>query len=253
MSSAGSTVGSDELESLAHIMRPHLQVMAMHTPHPFPLLPKDIPDYLSEVPILFCTYLKPGFLHIVAFKFNIGKLESTTTSSELGSSSAYLLDSLPLGLACETQEDLMDRMRILVALFTLQRHVVRLCSGWNKRSWPQDLLDEEHQWIIDETGIVTPNPSFGVPSDHGEEASWWYESAGSMDAEDTDPSSDELEVSKVKVTEWLEKLVRNSGDPRKPRSTSEINTQAAGCLHSHSPSTPTADHTNRQVHSGTGT
>ncbi|THG92555.1 hypothetical protein EW026_g8382, partial [Hermanssonia centrifuga] len=159
MSGDGSTIGSDELESLTHIMRPHLQVMAMHAQHPLPLL-KDALDYVLEVPILFCTYLKRGFLHIIAFHF-----ETKSTVTDPGSSSAYLVDSLPLTLACDTQGDLMDRMRILVALFTLQRHIVRLCSGSSERSWPQDLLDEEQQWIIEETGVPTPSPSVGGSSD----------------------------------------------------------------------------------------
>ncbi len=212
MSGDGSTIGSDELESLTHIMRPHLQVMAMHAQHPLPLL-KDALDYVLEVPILFCTYLKRGFLHIIAFHF-----ETKSTVTDPGSSSAYLVDSLPLTLACDTQGDLMDRMRILVALFTLQRHIVRLCSGSSERSWPQDLLDEEQQWIIEETGVPTPSPSVGGSSDSSDGVNSWYESAGSTDAEDINPCTDELEVSKLKVTEWLEKLVEDSGDPREPQS-----------------------------------
>ncbi|THG92556.1 hypothetical protein EW026_g8381 [Hermanssonia centrifuga] len=196
MSVDGSTVGSDELESLEHIMKPHLEVMAMDAQYS-PPLPKDTPDYLSGIPVLFCTYLKRGFLHIVAFHFGM-------------EASPYLVDSLPLTLACETQDDLMDRMRILVALFTLQRHVVRLCSGWDEISWPQDLVDEAHQWIIEETGFATPNPSFGVPSDRGEEASWWYESAGSMDTENAGPCEDELEASEMKVKKWLGELIEDS-------------------------------------------
>ncbi|PSR74470.1 hypothetical protein PHLCEN_2v9817, partial [Hermanssonia centrifuga] len=90
-----------------------------------------------------------------------------------------------------------------------------------------DLLDEEQQWIIEETGVATPSPSVGGSSDSSGGVNSWYESAGSTDAEDTDPCTDELEVSKVKVTEWLGRLDEDSGDPREPQSTaveSELNT-----------------------------
>ncbi|KAF7796103.1 hypothetical protein EIP86_007274 [Pleurotus ostreatoroseus] len=131
------------------MMRPHLQVFDSYTQYK-----TFVPDNVAidPRPYLFCTYIKPGFLHLLTFRL--------TDQSDI---KAYLIDSLPLALECRGVEDMKNRLRAAMALFTLQKEIVRLCEIWGMISWPAEVLADEHEAIMEVTGICSPTPSETIP------------------------------------------------------------------------------------------
>ncbi|KAF7796104.1 hypothetical protein EIP86_007275 [Pleurotus ostreatoroseus] len=137
------------MKALKEIMRPHLLVFGSFAQYkPF------VPDTLivDPRPYLFCTYIKPGFLHILAF-----------CRAGRSSVKAYLVDSLPLALNCESHEDMKNRLRAAIALFTLQNEVVKISEAWGSICWPVDILADEHEAVVEVTGICSPTPSETIP------------------------------------------------------------------------------------------
>ncbi|KAF7792434.1 hypothetical protein EIP86_003471 [Pleurotus ostreatoroseus] len=149
----GYFVTEDEMCALSQAIEPHLRLFRLLKQYDNAIVPpySKTPD---TNPTLFCTYLKPGFLHIIAF--------ALTSKHNDARPSGYIMDSLPLTLTADTNVDLINRMRVVLALFTLQRRVVRICDTWNSICWPHDVLIEEHEAIVEVTGISTPTPSADV-------------------------------------------------------------------------------------------
>ncbi|KAF7797232.1 hypothetical protein EIP86_008424 [Pleurotus ostreatoroseus] len=195
----GKNVSQDEMNALTEIMRPHLNL--------FPLLQRYnviIPPYAPSIntsPTLYCTYLKKGFLHILAFA------RSDHDDSRI---SGYLIDSLPLSLSYNTQEDFIERMRVVLALFALQRQAVWICEGWNSICWPNKVLIEEHEIIVEVTGVATPSPSADLPPPDPK-----TDLEFDFGVEDN-PSYMKGEIAKSKkyVSEWLSKLDKPQDDVR---------------------------------------
>ncbi|KAF7797225.1 hypothetical protein EIP86_008417 [Pleurotus ostreatoroseus] len=179
---------------LTRAMEPHIKLFHLLRQYDGIIIPPHarIPDMH---PTLFCTYLKPGYLHILAFQ---------SRNDNEGAISAHVLDSLPLSLVAETDTDLIDRMRVVHALYTLQRQVVRVCEAWNSVCWPQKVQIEEHEAIVDVTGIGTPTPSDVRPSS---EEGHWLDLGIYVDSED-DVEYMEAAVAKSvqRVTGWLSGL-----------------------------------------------
>ena len=69
--------------------------------------------------MLFATYLKAGFVHILAF---LG--DGSGRLAEM-----HVVDTMAIALLVETREDLLDRLRLAMALFTVQGHVIRLLKN----------------------------------------------------------------------------------------------------------------------------
>ncbi|KAK7692924.1 hypothetical protein QCA50_004563 [Cerrena zonata] len=108
--------------------------------------PITIPSWM----VVFSLYLKSGRLYILASHPNDWMSNFTISTS--------LVDSLPIQRTAQTNDDLGDRLRLAIALFSLQHHVVHV-SRQLTNIWPDDLLVEEHEAIVQVTGICTPNLS----------------------------------------------------------------------------------------------
>ncbi|PSR70906.1 hypothetical protein PHLCEN_2v13220 [Hermanssonia centrifuga] len=158
MDSVGSSVTSHEIDDITQLMKPHLQLMRLYSTY----YQKSHPS-AQFAPTLLCLFLKAGYLHILSFAS--GTCESSALTGQL-------IDSLPFALQCQSDDGLLDRMRIAMALFTLQRHIAKICSEWDESCWPRDMLADEHECIVDVTGVSTPSPTAYV--DHNDK-SWWYD------------------------------------------------------------------------------
>ncbi|PSS37930.1 hypothetical protein PHLCEN_2v222 [Hermanssonia centrifuga] len=176
MASNGFVVTTEELNAVVELMEPHLRLMSMYQLQVSKS--RNMPSSaLGPTGTLFCTFLKAGYIHILAFP-----------ASE--ASYPQILDSLPLTLECRSEGDLRDRMRIAIALFTLQRHVIRICSEWDDAYWSADMLLEEHDCIVDTTGLATPSPSADLILG---DTSWWDDPTWDSEDEDEDETVDRSE------------------------------------------------------------
>ncbi|CAL1706369.1 unnamed protein product [Somion occarium] len=156
MNEDGNTVSQNEIQRLEAVMRPHLQILTMFLRYCSRRDGTEV--HLPPWAILFCTYLKAGYVHVFAF--------SPEDCSPQFSVITTLVDRLPIARQCRDNEQLEDRMRLAMALFTLQRHVVRVCTHWDDPTWAQDGLIEEHEAVVQVTGISTPSPSYcDVPAE----------------------------------------------------------------------------------------
>ncbi|PSS29555.1 hypothetical protein PHLCEN_2v2954 [Hermanssonia centrifuga] len=183
MNSMGSSVSPQEINEITQFMKPHLQLMRLYSTY----YEKSHPS-AQFAPTLLCSLLKAGYLHILSFAS--GPCESSAPNVQL-------IDSLPFALQCESEDNLLDRMRIAMALFTLQRHVAKICSEWDDSCWPLEMLADEHECIVDVTGATTPSPSAYMDHD---DKSWWYDPAWmsegeteSYDTESQEGSSDDTD------------------------------------------------------------
>ena len=141
-------------------------------------------------PTLFCTYATPGYIHILAFIYE--SIESTTIT-------VSLLGTLPLPQLCETDEDVRDRMRVVMALFTLQTEVVKICEWWNAISMPYDLQVDEHEAIVEVTGICTPTPTEFLPPAERQ----WDEDFWDDEGDEEECLKKQIPRSVELVTAWL--------------------------------------------------
>ncbi|CAL1706406.1 unnamed protein product [Somion occarium] len=140
--SSASAVASSELDELKLLMKPHLQILRDR-------MAISVHDANASCRTLLCTYLKPGYIHIFAFTLQAVSLETQVT----------FIDTLPVMKIAEGIEDLHDRLRLAIALFSLQRHVIRYCTHWASLPWSPSTLADEHEAILQETGICTPSAS----------------------------------------------------------------------------------------------
>ncbi|KAF7796419.1 hypothetical protein EIP86_007596 [Pleurotus ostreatoroseus] len=195
MDEDGGCLTGDELLSLSKAMESHLRVYHLQRRHPGVIIPPDA-SIIPEDPTLFCLYVKPGFVHILAF--SLADVEGAAVA-------CHIVDSLPVALSCESDEDLLDRMRIVMALFTLQRQVIKICEAWSVICWPAVIMDDEHEAIMEVTGICTPTWSMDLPPRDSE--IWDMDWNFGFDIED-DPGEIKRQVkaSHVRVKRWLAKL-----------------------------------------------
>ncbi|KAJ3555415.1 hypothetical protein NM688_g2590 [Phlebia brevispora] len=152
MDDDGQSVLAKETLELCQLMEPHLELFRFVRHCEGVVVPPWAPpvDFASA---LFCTYVKKGFVHILEFS------SADTLSARV---SHRHLASLPVSLLPETDQHFYDRMRIVFALFTLQRQVIKLCDSWNPIAWPLELQTEEHAAIVKVSGVSTPSPSVDV-------------------------------------------------------------------------------------------
>ncbi|KAF7796408.1 hypothetical protein EIP86_007585 [Pleurotus ostreatoroseus] len=197
----GSCLTGDDLLSLSKAMEPHLRVFHLHRRHPGVIIPPDtatIPDDST----LFCTYVKPGFVHILAF--SLANEEDATVA-------CHIIDSLPVVLSCENDEDLLDRMRIVLALFTLQRQIIKICEMWSMICWPADIMDDEHETIMEMTGISTPTWSVDLPPRDSEEWDMMDWNFGFDIEEEPANSQRRVKASCERVKQWFAKVEPTDG------------------------------------------
>lgn len=192
---SGCSVSRKELSELSRAMEPHLNLLRLRRHYSDISISPHTPP-LNKQPTLFCTYLKKGFVHILAFAF---------ANSRTSVPDAHLLDSLPLELHCEADKDLVDRMRVVIALFTLQRQVVRICDSWSSICWPPDILADEHEAIVEVTGVCSPTPSADVPP---RDSPLWDRYDCFDDSLEDDPKYIKrcIHDSVARVTTWLDEL-----------------------------------------------
>lgn len=195
MDDNSGSISSDELLSLSKVMQPHLNLFRLVRQYPDAIVPPDASlPYTDSDPTLFCTYVKPGFVHILAFSLD----ENAEVTS-------YLIDSLPVALCCETEDDLLDRMRIVLALFTLRRQVVKISDHWSPICWPMNVLADEHKAIVEVTKIHSPTASVDGPPPSD---AWSFDNVF-FDIDTGDESQyleEEIRASCVRVKRWLAKV-----------------------------------------------
>ncbi|CAL1706361.1 unnamed protein product [Somion occarium] len=234
----GSHVSEEELRKLTLVMAPHLQLLAMFLCFCATRGRKfnGIPSWAT----LFCTYLKAGYVHILAFSPDDCSPGFRTITTHV--------DCLPIARQCRDNEDLQDRVRLAMALFTLQRHIIRVCTHWDDTMWARDGLTEEHEAIVQATGISTEDVSNRVvpvegdtmrkrkivkrllargliedidaeyvnilPSSDSEDssASAEYDEENTYDISDTRISKKEKKLLKKRVMDWRMKCGVASGD-----------------------------------------
>ncbi|CAL1711510.1 unnamed protein product [Somion occarium] len=142
----GFGISKDELDDLKTVMGPHLRMVG------FALTQEDVgasePAAWPTWATLFCTYLKAGFVHVMAFFL-----------TSHGRVDVCVVDSLPIIPIAHSVMDLENRARLSIALFTLQKHVVRFSEQWRKFTWPHQLLKEEHDAIVEVSGVSSRGPS----------------------------------------------------------------------------------------------
>lgn len=128
----GSNISPTEHMALARHMDPHLEVLKNYLEyHEYYAEETDRAQSVDDSwAMLFCTYLKAGYIHVFAF----------SPWDDEGIKRGRLVDSLPIVTRCETRAQLLDRLRLAMCMFSLQRHLVRFCEHWDIALWPDELL-----------------------------------------------------------------------------------------------------------------
>ncbi|CAL1706412.1 unnamed protein product [Somion occarium] len=199
MEGKGRVLSDSDLRAVRGIMLPHLRMVDLGFNNDKEKDTRDVgwPSWA----ILFCIIVKPGFVHIVG-----------STLSSMGDDhqvELHLVDSLPITMFAHDISDFEDRLRLATALFTLQTHVVRFAEQWASICWPDELLIEEHEAIVDVAEQDTPSPSEDAPPQPEQE--WGVtrsiEDGDSRDSENTDkPRGENLSQVRETVEIWLKKL-----------------------------------------------
>ncbi|KAJ3555416.1 hypothetical protein NM688_g2591 [Phlebia brevispora] len=185
-------VTANEKKILKRIIAPHLRLFRGYCCMGFTISGAEV----NPNPTLFCTYVKRDYVHLLSFSHDHPEISRITTR---------VLESFPLSLDFKSREDLYNRLRIVMALFTLQRQIVKTCENWGSICWPVDILTDEHAKIIDVTGINTPTPSEeGSSCDTDYMAEYWDLDSGSED--DPERLKKQIIRSAQRVSEWLASL-----------------------------------------------
>lgn len=186
----GRLITDDETKALTALMEPHLRLFRLLAHQGLVGFPGH--DEVGSRPTLFCIYLKRGYVHLLSFSAD------QTQPFEVIS---CVLDSFPLSLDYSSQQDLCDRMRIVMSLFTIQRRIVNICESWRSVCCPADMLLDEHDYIVEETGVKTPTLTENIPPPDQDHAWWWDLDSGSED----DPKRLRRLVARSMqvVSEWL--------------------------------------------------
>lgn len=185
MSNHGSILTSRERRALSEMMAPHVARVTKHLGY----LPRsdDSDSFANPWSIVFCTYLKAGYLHIIAFPPTSDVLIPPQPPQ------LVLVDSIPLVMRSRTIDDHLNRVRLAMALFTLQRHVVRFSDTWDDAIWPSEVVYEEYEEVIKPLGLCTPSPT---ADDSSDDEDWWDQPARDTEISFSDLDDDEEEGDK---------------------------------------------------------
>lgn len=156
MDGDGSVVTICEQDELSDLMTPYVHTMTEYLGH---LRRRAGRRFRTPTwAILFCTYLKAGYLHILAFP----PAQPSVT--------AVLVDSIPISARNSSEEECRSRLRLATALFTLQRYVIRFAEHWDENVWPRTVFDQEYTKLVELLGYSESSSS----TDNGD---WWHHPA----------------------------------------------------------------------------
>lgn len=120
-------ISDDKVKDIKNLMAIHYQ----------PILSalSDNKEKIPEWAMMMGTFLKKGFIHLLAFSYTRGEDGPMVCVD--------IIDSLPIQMTVKGLGELEDRMRLVIALFTLQNHVIRFASHWHEITLPWYLMAAE--------------------------------------------------------------------------------------------------------------
>lgn len=199
MSGDGDKLTSREVGDLRKLMRPHLDLLSKHLDLLRSNKLLEDPILLPQWAVLFCTHMKAGYLHILAF---------TPAQDPNGDPpEPILLDSLPVAMQADNSNAICGRLRVALALFTLQRHVVQFAGQWDDSVWPLNIIEDEYAWVVEETGVATPTPTAYLPP--GDENTSWWDQPASCSVRSDDSCAIQPDETQW---EWLKRAAAHYGD-----------------------------------------
>ncbi|CAL1706353.1 unnamed protein product [Somion occarium] len=199
----GSAITLHELDDLKVLMAPHLRVVSMA----FGGDGNDEDTLLPTWATLFAIFLKAKVVHIIAF---------TLLRAEGGPIiDACVVDSLPITMIMNNLKDLEDRLRLTMALFAIQTHVVRFSTHWADIVWSDTLLGEEREAILCVTGVPSRPETSSCSDSESRDPRTIMEQLGQyrddiedeaeMDSNDTSIARGEVLMDVIdKVNQWLD-------------------------------------------------
>ncbi|KII84234.1 hypothetical protein PLICRDRAFT_32601 [Plicaturopsis crispa FD-325 SS-3] len=166
---------------------------------PTPASPRDPPPWA----IMYGIFQKCDTVHIVAH------LPSWDPSTHECHYHAILVDSLPFAprtTSMQSPEQTLARLRVAIALLTIQKHCARLRAVWEDGlpglAWPQAIVDYERALADEVTGIVSPMPS--VETDVELDYIMFYDPwLDENEPFDTGADEEDMRRSRVIVKRWL--------------------------------------------------
>ena len=98
-----------------------------------------------------------------------------------------------------------DRLRTAMAL--LQNEVVKISEAWGSICWPVDMLADEHEAIIEVTGVCSPTPTESLPDEEqGRRNQLYINAPGTCIEDEPDFIAKQVAKSVERVTPWLAQL-----------------------------------------------
>ncbi|KAJ7180984.1 hypothetical protein C8R46DRAFT_1345159 [Mycena filopes] len=195
---------NQEFIQTARASQPHLEALlvAQHQCHSKLLPATRVSECLPAHRCIFGLVLRDATLLIIA---HVPYTHNGTYRYH-----SLLVDELAFPVYAEgDSEGLLARLRVIIALLTIQNHADRLASLWDAVVWTPTIIDAELALARECTGIVTPNPS----DYEDNEALLWGDLsvhigfADGYDTDDVDPAPFEIANSKEKVNRWLDGVV----------------------------------------------
>ena len=94
-----------------------------------------------------------------------------------------------------------------MALFTLQNEVVKISETWGSICWPVNVLADEHETIVEATGICSPTPTESLPDEErGCRSQIYFDAPGTCIEDEPDFITKQVAKSIELVTPWLVQL-----------------------------------------------
>ncbi|KAJ7079035.1 hypothetical protein C8R43DRAFT_1053210 [Mycena crocata] len=188
-----------DLTKLAHATQPHLEalVIARHnSSSSASALPACIFGIIYRNMTVFIV-AHIAYLHQSMYRYR-----------------SLVVDKLPfLPYVSDDRKGLLARLRIIVALLTIQRHASLSAALWGDVFWPWAVVDYEENLVQKHIGSVSPRQSEADDKDADENRKIWGDSpphnsasTSGFDEEDINPPPAELEHSKNLVDGWLSAL-----------------------------------------------
>ena len=135
MADDGNRISGAELSALERLAAVHFQ--PIHSA----LKLADNEEIAPEWATIMATFLKRGFVHLIAFRC-LGGGTAPIINIEV-------IDSLPIQRSVNSLSELASRMRLVIALLTLRNHVARFATRWSKIHMGAALLGEVHSMMVD--------------------------------------------------------------------------------------------------------
>ncbi|KAJ7289206.1 hypothetical protein C8J57DRAFT_1493654 [Mycena rebaudengoi] len=182
-------LNTDELTRLADVVQPHLEavLIAWHCRHSSP---PDVGVCIFGIALrnshVFVVAHIP-YLHLSEYRYK-----------------SIILDQISFPPSYDPEASIA-RLRLIIALLTIQTHVGRLASLWESISWPPIIIDSELTRAQEFSGIPTPTPS----EVDGSGAEWLKDILDGMELEtghevyDLTPPDSDILHSKEIVNTWL--------------------------------------------------